>query len=263
MAGDESERGESLALEPAAESRPVPRPSLGTSWQWQLSGEIDVSQAVELYDIDLFDAPQQVIDQLRERGVMVVCYFSAGTRESWRPDADQFASADVGSALPAWRGEHWLDIRSKQVRSVMRKRLDLAANRRCDGVEPDNVDAFIQDSGFAITVGDQLAYAAFLSQEAHSRGLNIGLKNAPELARRLEPVFDWALSEECVARGECGDFSSFLAASKAVLVVEYVDDLSVAGATRDAACARVVDAGYSLIIKTLALDAGVLACPLR
>src|SRR5262245_39971398 len=32
-----------------------PRP--GTSWQWQLSGTIDTSFAVQMYDIDLFETP--------------------------------------------------------------------------------------------------------------------------------------------------------------------------------------------------------------
>ena len=43
-----------------------------------------------MYDIDLFDAPQEVIDQLNGDGRVVICYFSAGTYEDWRPDKDSF-----------------------------------------------------------------------------------------------------------------------------------------------------------------------------
>ena len=56
---------------------PVP----GTSWQWQLSGETDPTLDVQMYDIDLFEAQQEVIDQLHAHGRVVICYFSAGTYE--------------------------------------------------------------------------------------------------------------------------------------------------------------------------------------
>ena len=63
------------------------RPTPGTSWQWQLSGSIDDSLDVAMYDVDLFDAPTAVIERLHARGIKVICYFSAGSFESWRPDA--------------------------------------------------------------------------------------------------------------------------------------------------------------------------------
>jgi uncharacterized lipoprotein YbaY len=43
------------------------QPTPGTSWQIQLSGSIDTSLDVALYDIDLFDTPQDVIDELHDR----------------------------------------------------------------------------------------------------------------------------------------------------------------------------------------------------
>ena len=44
----------------AAENPPtaVWQPKPGTTWQWQLTGEIDTSFDVAMYDIDLFDTPQ-------------------------------------------------------------------------------------------------------------------------------------------------------------------------------------------------------------
>ena len=55
----------------------------GMSWQWQLLGEIDTGFDVEMYDIDLFDAPDGVIEALQAAGKFVVCYFSAGSWEEW------------------------------------------------------------------------------------------------------------------------------------------------------------------------------------
>ena len=77
-----------------------PRP--GTSWQWQLSGEIDLSPDVQMFDLDLFDTPQAVIDQLHAAGRVVICYFSAGSWEEWRPDAAQFPAAVQGLDLAGW-----------------------------------------------------------------------------------------------------------------------------------------------------------------
>ncbi len=72
----------------AAENPPtaVWQPKPGTTWQWQLTGEIDTSFDVAMYDIDLFDTPQAVIETLHQDGRTVICYFSAGSYEDWRPD---------------------------------------------------------------------------------------------------------------------------------------------------------------------------------
>src|SRR5262245_1826039 len=75
---------------PAAMSAPFWQPAPGTTWQIQLMGTINTSYEVEMYDIDLFDSPQEVIDGLHERRITVICYFSAGTFEDWRPDAGDF-----------------------------------------------------------------------------------------------------------------------------------------------------------------------------
>lgn len=40
----------------------------------------------------------------------------------------------------------------------MQARLDLAVQKGCDGVEPDNVDGYQNNSGFPLTAQDQLAY---------------------------------------------------------------------------------------------------------
>ncbi|MEE8117590.1 MAG: endo alpha-1,4 polygalactosaminidase, partial [Gemmatimonadales bacterium] len=63
------------------------RPSVTTTWQWQLVGAINTAYGVDLYDIDLFNVPDNVVDGLRAAGRRVVCYFSAGTDEPLRPDA--------------------------------------------------------------------------------------------------------------------------------------------------------------------------------
>jgi len=117
--------------------------------------------------------------------------------EPWRTDANDFPQAVIGKKMSSW-DEYWLDISNiDALKGIMTKRLDLAAEKNCDGVEPDNVDAYQNDSGFALTSQDQIAYNKFLAEEAHKRGLSVGLKNSVELVAELEPYFDWALNESC------------------------------------------------------------------
>jgi endo-alpha-1,4-polygalactosaminidase (GH114 family) len=236
-------------------------PSTGTSWQWQLTGSIDTGIDVAMFDIDLFDAEDATITKLHADGRKVVCYFSAGSREDWRPDAEDFVAADFGNGLDGWAGENWLDTRSQNVRAVMKKRLDLAKSKGCDGVEPDNVDGYSNDSGFPLQKSDQLDYNGFLATEAHARGLSVGLKNAVDLAAQLEPQFDWALNEECISYSECDTLKPFVDAGKAVFHVEYAGSQSQGQSKLNSVCGDSSIQGFSTLIKLLDLDAWRLSCP--
>ena len=239
------------------------KPPPGTTWQWQLDGDIDTSFDVAVYDIDLFDAPESIIDTLHAQGRTVICYFSAGSREEGREDADQFTDDDYDKRLEDWPRERWLDVRSQNVRRIMEQRLDLALAKDCDAVEPDNVDGFQNDSGFPLTAEDQLDYNRFLADAAHARGLSVGLKNALDLVPELEPEFDWALNEECLAYEECEALAPFLAAGKAVFHVEYVDDSADGPALQAEVCDDPSIAGFSTLIKTYDLEAWRLTCDER
>ena len=246
---------------PTQETHPVQpsagkwwQPPPGTSWQWQLSGTIDTSLDVQMYDIDLFDTQQEVIDQLHAQGRVVVCYFSAGTYEDWRPDKDSFPVELLGNPLPEWPGERWLDIRQIDLLDpVMSARLDLAEQKNCDGVEPDNVDGYANDTGFPLSDADQAAYNTWLAEHAHSRGLSVGLKNDLGQIADLLPYFDWALNEECFTYTECDLLSPFVAAGKAVFGVEYeLDPVDF--------CPQANTLNFDFLKKNWELDAWRIAC---
>ncbi|HJN77762.1 MAG TPA: endo alpha-1,4 polygalactosaminidase [Myxococcota bacterium] len=167
---------------------------------------------------------------------------------------------DIGKKLEGWDGERWLDVRSEAVRAIMAARLDTAVSKSCDGVEPDNVDGYVNNSGFSLTESVQLDYNSFLATEAHTRRLSVGLKNAVELAGTLEPEFDWALNEECLTYSECGELAGFTAAGKAVFHTEYVDDVSDGAAKQAEVCGQASIAEFSTLIKTWDLDAWYLSC---
>jgi hypothetical protein len=219
---------------PVPTNTPGPTPTPGnwwvppqrTTWQWQLTGlPVDQSYDVDMYDIDIFDNDASVVASLHAQGRKVIGYFSAGSWEDWRPDADQFPPEVLGNDN-GWPGEKWLDIRRLDVLGpIMEARMDMAAQKGFDGVEPDNVDGYSNKTGFPLTYQDQLNYNIFLANAAHERGLSVALKNDIEQIVDLEPYFDWALNEQCFEYRECdwpnGGLLNFINAGKAVMNVEY------------------------------------------
>ncbi|MCK9460201.1 MAG: endo alpha-1,4 polygalactosaminidase [Proteobacteria bacterium] len=250
------------AWDGGCEGEPAGDLAAGTTWQWQLTGAIDTGIGVAMYDIDLFNTEQSVIDGLHADGRFVVCYFSAGTWEEWRDDAGEFPDEVIGNAMEDWPDEKWLDVRDETVRELMRARLDVAVDKECDGVEPDNMDGYLEDndSGFDFDGFDQLDYNAFIAEEAHARGLSVGLKNDVDQLVVLEPCYDWALNEECFAYDECDRYAPFVVAGKAVFHVEYVDDTADGQDLADEICGDPALEGFSTLVKDWDLTAWRIAC---
>ena len=102
------------------------QPPPDVSWQLQLQGTPQLGVAASLYELDLFDTSAQTISTLHSQHRKLLCYFSAGSLEEWRPDASRLPSEVLGAPLAGWPGEVWLDIRAREVRELMRSRLQLA-----------------------------------------------------------------------------------------------------------------------------------------
>ncbi len=248
----------SLAVLPSGSPGPPGRMVVSATWQWQLSDPpIDMMVDAQVYDIDLFDNDAQVVAELHSRGRRVICYLDAGSWEEWRPDATAFPTEVLGKAYPGWEGERWIDIRRLDVLGpILARRLDLCRDKGFDGVEPDNVDGYLQLTGFDLTEADQLTFNRWLAHEAHARGLSVGLKNAPELASVLVADFDWAMTEDCFIQDWCQSMLPFLQAGKAVFAAEYTDS----GVDFKAACKVLRPLGFSLILKERGLTASRWTC---
>ncbi|MGH2379110.1 MAG: endo alpha-1,4 polygalactosaminidase, partial [Candidatus Limnocylindria bacterium] len=226
------------------------RPAIGATWQWQLTGlPVDLSVEVDVYDIDAFETEASTVAALHARGRKVICYVNAGGWEDWRPDAADFPRSVIGAPLDGWPGERWLDVRQLDVLApLMEARLDLCREKGFDAVEPDNIDGYLNATGFALSYDDQLRYNVWLAEAAHQRGLSIGLKNDMDQIAGLLPHFDWALNEQCFEYDECETLLPFISAGKAVFHVEY--ELSTAEF-----CARASELRFSSMRKGLDLDA--------
>lgn len=254
-----------LTVEPASPTdsipstfTPLPPPAIVTppngSWQIQYAGNINTDLNVDIYNIDLFDTDPATIADLHARGIFVMCYFSAGSFEDWRPDIIDFPIEVLGKNYEGWPGEKWLDIRKMDLLApIMSARLDLASQKECDGVDPDNVHGFANDTGFPLTYEDQLQYNIWLAESAHARGLSIGLKNDSEQIPDLLPYFDWQLHEECFEYGECELLLPFIEAGKPVFNIEYT-------LAPSDFCPQSNEMGLNSIRKNLKLDAFIEAC---
>ncbi|MFP5347592.1 MAG: endo alpha-1,4 polygalactosaminidase [Actinomycetes bacterium] len=228
-------------------------PQPGQQWQWQLSDKVDTSVDVPVYDLD-WQTPKSVVDDLHRQGRRVICYVSVGTWEAYRDDAQGFPEEVRGRALEDWPDERWLDIRQRAVLApVLLKRLDTCRDNGFDAVEPDNVDAFANDSGFPLTAQDQLDFNRWIADEAHARGLGVGLKNDLAQVPQLVEHFDFAVNEECAQYDECAELKPFVSAGKAVLHAEYE-------MTADSFCAQSGPPGFSSILKRYDLDSWRVTC---
>jgi hypothetical protein len=133
----------------------------------------------------------------------------------------------------------------------MRARFDLCKARGFDAIEPDNMEIYDNATGFPLTYDDQLKYALWLAQEAHSRGLAIGQKNAPDQTKDLVSLYDFAITEDCFAYGWCAEMKPYIDAGKAVFAAEYTDmDINFASA-----CKVARELNLSMILKERDLNA--------
>jgi endo-alpha-1,4-polygalactosaminidase (GH114 family) len=234
------------------------RPEAGATWQWQLAGDkIDTSFDVDVYDLDAFETDADVVAALHAGGRRVVCYISVGSWEDWRPDAAEFPDDAIGSEYEGWEGERWLDIRRiDELAPVLGARMDLCKTKGFDGVEPDNIDGYLNETGFPLTADDQLAFNRWLAREAHARGLAIGLKNDADQAPELAADFDFALTEDCFDQGWCELLLPFLDIGKPVWDAEYTDT----GITTAEFCPKALELGVQAILKNRELDAWMETC---
>ena len=110
------------------------------AWGFPDGGKDTVTATTSVVDVDLFDQAD-LIPGLKAAGHTVICYISAGSWESWRPDANAsgWDAVKLGP-MDGW-DELWLDIRAlPQLSTLMGARLDRAVAAGCSGIEPDNTD---------------------------------------------------------------------------------------------------------------------------
>lgn len=226
----------------------------GQRLHYQVSGTPSIEVAADVFVLDLFDAEPAQLDAARAAGGVTVAYFSAGSFEPWRPDADAFPVDAIGARLTDYPNERWLDPNSRQVRAIMRARLERARDKGFEAVFPGALDAYLASSGFALSATDQRDYARFLSAEARRLGLSPGLSGGFASARDLAPDFDFAIDVGCLAADSCERLRPLLDRGQAVF------DLEVSGELAEL-CPRAEAFGIALALKRPSFDAWSEFCP--
>lgn len=222
------------------------------SWQWQLTGELDLTVDAEVFVLDAFDTTIEEVRLLRERGRRVMCYVRVGVYEPDRPDATRYPLSAIGrpAGRPGARsvasranpdtdpgtdsgtdpstdpppGGRWLDIRQwSALEPILADRFRLCRGKGFQAVLPDDMDGYAHPSGFPLTFDDQLTFNRRVAELARRTGLSPGLTNDLAQVLALERDFDFAVNEECFRRRECDRLLPFVTAGKPVFQVEYVD----------------------------------------
>ena len=230
------------------------KPRATTSpWQIQFQGAVDTSVPAFFFDIDGSE-PARTVRTLKRKRRKVACYVNAGAWENFRADKNEYPPELLGKEYVGFPEERWVDIRRIDLLApILLARVDACRDKGFDGVDPDNLDGFQNDTGFRLSADDQLRFNTWLANEVHARGMSIGLKNDGDQARTLVPYFDWVIVEECIEQRNCGAYAPFTRAGKPIFAIEYRRP------TRRA-CAEARRRRMSVVFKTPALGARRRTC---
>ena len=200
----------------------------GATFEWRLDDlPNNYITDAQVIDIDAFSATPELVANLKSQGKTVIAYLSVGSVENFRDDANDFPKEVIGNVYEGFEDENWLDIRKiSLIAPIMEKRLDMIAAKSFDGIEPDNINGYQNNTGFNLNEADARTYSRYLIEQAHKRNLSIGQKNAEEIIPTLADEFDWILTEDAFADDFYQQLTPYITLGKAVFMVEYTDRIS-------------------------------------
>jgi len=237
------------------------QPATGISFDWELN---DINSGAtfsgEVIDVDAFTTTAETVAALHAKGEKVIAYMSAGTIENDRPDISLLPLEVVGKVYPEWPNEKWLDIRQlEKMKPWLNTRFNMILKKGFDGVEPDNMDSYSNETGFSIQIADTKKYADYLIGLAHTNGLSIGQKNVPELSEEYASKFDWALTEDAFKQGWQDSMAVYVKKNKPVFAVEYTDKTTQQD-FQNLVCPKAKLLEFTAILKKRDLDKWVYKC---
>ncbi|WP_394614350.1 endo alpha-1,4 polygalactosaminidase [Lentzea sp. JNUCC 0626] len=216
----------SCASEP--ELPPREKPPAGGQLDYQLGGAYQPDVPVKIVVRDR----SKIIDGRRYN----ICYLNAlqtqpnkaeGGLDWWRKNHDDLLVKKNGEPAidPEWQ-EGILDISTGEKRArileIQKKWIKDCKTSYFKGVEPDNLDSYQRSQG-AFDLNATKEYMKSFVRYAHEQGLAVAQKNAAELgdAGKKEIGFDFAITEDCQARNECGTFAN--AFGRDFFQIEYTE----------------------------------------
>ena len=82
------------------------------TWYWQLTGNVNNSEPVAVYDIDGFENSAAEVATLHAQDKHVICYIDVGTAEDFRPDYSEFPESVLGSPTGGRASAGWTSASS-------------------------------------------------------------------------------------------------------------------------------------------------------
>ncbi len=237
------------------------KPAAGVSFDWVLD---DITSSdnfnSSVVDVDAFTTSAETVAALHAKGKKVIAYVSVGTFEDDRPDGSLLPKEVIGRKYDEWPKEKWLDIRQvEKLKPWLNSRVRMIINKGFDGLEPDNLDAFDNETGFDIKIADTKKYVDYLIALAHDNGLSIGQKNVSNLTAEYAAKFDWALTEDAFEQGWQNDMTPYIELNKPVFATEYTD-VTTQKKFQDDYCPKAAKLGFTAILKKRDLDKWIYKC---
>lgn len=186
--------------------------------------EPETVEGVDVVILDLFNSNPATVRLSVAKGIVPICFISAGSVAMRDPDFSGFQGDLLGKALPGKPQARWLDIRRRAVVvPFLAGRMDLCLAKGFNGVLLGDIDDQNLDSGFPITPEDLKSYLRFLVYEARRRGLFVGLEGA-DLVQSLEGSFDFAMVRDCLSDTLCARYAPYQQHNKPVFALSTIRD---------------------------------------
>jgi hypothetical protein len=212
-------------------------PDRVSSWQYDLEWPVAVPTnvgAVQVYDID-YDGSGQgttaqvaaMVARIHAEGGHAICYLETGGWENYRPDAGRYPRSVLGLPISGYPDERYVDIRQWPVLApILEARFKQCKTEGFDGVETDIDDSYTDQTGFPLTLHDEVTFDTDVAKAIHALGLAWFLKNGindDAFITDMEPLADGTVNEQCWQYTECAQLERFAKAGKPILNVEYAN----------------------------------------
>lgn len=225
-------------------------PPAGAPPDYQLGGAYPPAAEVAIVARDREDPPAP--------GIYSICYINGFQTQAhelalWPAELILHDGGGQPVGDPDWPGEYLLDTSTAAKRAailaIVAPWIEGCATAGFDAVEFDNLDSYTRSGGLLV-LADNLAMASAYVAAAHQNDLAAGQKNLAEesATMRAQAGFDFAVSEECVAWDECGQYTGVY--GPFVIDIEYPDDL---GMPFQQACAAYPEPA-SMVLRDLGLS---------
>ncbi|KNC86108.1 hypothetical protein SARC_01724 [Sphaeroforma arctica JP610] len=175
------------------------------------------------------ETSQFTIAQLKGIGQNVGCYISAGSFYSYSASASDLDETVKGNPVNPDSDslELWFDITlwQEEIKPYMKAMIEQAAANGCDAILFDKLNCYANNCTVIerpqnVLELHQIQYSKWLAQTAHDVDVAAGLGSNADQVADLVNFFDFALSPDCMAVGNCANYRPFVQQNKAVFGTE-------------------------------------------